>query len=87
MCHPAASRRVAATTCALLFTTASCFLSTQRWEFFIGDTPQPEEQQAAEVEGDDGPQRPRPPIAQLQAAEHDALSGESFHGYLRLKLG
>lgn len=47
----------------------------QRWEFFIGDTPQPEEHQAGQ-EGEWGSNRPRPPIAQLEAAEHYAVSGK-----------
>ncbi|KAL4458480.1 hypothetical protein ABPG75_013345 [Micractinium tetrahymenae] len=42
-----------------------------RWEFFIGDPPQPEE-----GDPEEGPQ-PRPPIAQLQAAEQHAISGEA----------
>jgi hypothetical protein len=39
----------------------------QRWEFFIGDPPQPK--------GDSAAQAPRPPIAQLRFAEHYAVSG------------
>lgn len=57
------------------FTICDFCLIMQRWEFFIGDTPQPEEQ-PAEQEGEDGAPRPRPPIAQLQAAEHFAVSGK-----------
>ena len=42
----------------------------QRWEFFIGDPPQPKEEGSAA-------QAPRPPIAQLRLAEHYAVSGGS----------
>jgi hypothetical protein len=42
-------------------------LLLQRWEFFIGDPPQPS------VEG--GMQQPRPPIEQLRVAEQSAMAG------------
>lgn len=61
------------------FTICDFCLIMQRWEFFIGDTPQPEEQ-PAEQEGEEGAPCPRPPIAQLQAAEHFAVSGKSAGG-------
>lgn len=48
---------------------AAGLLSVQRWEFFIGDPPQPKEPDSGA-----GPQ-PRPPIAQLQSAEQHAISG------------
>lgn len=55
----------------------------QRWEFFIGDPPQPEEQ-PGQGEGAEAPQAPLPPIAQLAAAEQYAVSGQFSACMLRL---
>jgi hypothetical protein len=55
---------------------ARCCLSSQRWEFFIGDRPQPEEDN---TEGGAGPSAV-PPIAQLRKAEQYAISGTPAQG-------